>query len=635
MNKKCQTNKINKLFNAIKLLLTILLILSLSFTWIANSKQKAFAYQLPKVTSWKTNINASIGTDGSISVTESKIIDINSFVEKAKKYKTSGNKNTETNKNIILSPMVWSFNSFADESYVNPGNTKISLINSEDQTIGAWSDIPLVKFQDKWHGNDGPSTNALAYEEKEKQLCLYTPFTNPEQYTDFQTAEIITSQLGTGDVNLWDTCKAIIKINYVINCTPHVYKDVADIQWRYITDSWVNDSHSTDLQIRVPVGQASIANPLGKITNLEQNPEATTERNIYAWGHGSSSGVVNFDPTGIVTIKNDIVPGGTDASLRIVFPSAWLTNLNKNIDTSQTNQTKLTSILKEESVWRDWRTDSVNKMLVPMFFIGLCALVLFVVLIIYIRYRQKFQNEGIVTARLKDMHPSVLFRLKNWNREHPGDIVNSLLNMYKHGVIDIKKMPSSDYEITLKDANLAKNPYASDNLDIIDIRTINLLFTECACFAAKTTLYDIYCYAKARPYKFITSYLTWQSLLSDQINQIINFKSSYDKLRHVIFAIAGAILLISVMLGVFFADWICPVSGILSSLVIAYVANNLRNKVYYLDDNGNRVDASKVKIDVVKLDETTDKFKNAANKSIEDSVLAAQDNVSKFGLTNS
>lgn len=42
------------------------------------------------------------------------------------------------------------------------------------------------------------------------------------------------------------------------------------------------DSYDVNLQVTIPVGSSSIANPLGKVTSLEQNSEATTERNIYA-----------------------------------------------------------------------------------------------------------------------------------------------------------------------------------------------------------------------------------------------------------------------------------------------------------------------------------------------------------------
>lgn len=82
------------------------------------------------------------------------------------------------------------------------------------------------------------------------------------------------------------------------------------------------DSYNVDLNVSVPVGSASIANPLGKVSSIETNTESTTERNIYAWGHGSSSGIVDLNPNGLVSLHNEVVPGNSAAEIRIVFPSA-------------------------------------------------------------------------------------------------------------------------------------------------------------------------------------------------------------------------------------------------------------------------------------------------------------------------
>ena len=42
------------------------------------------------------------------------------------------------------------------------------------------------------------------------------------------------------------------------------------------------DSYDVELKVTVPVGYASIANPLGKVSSVETSTESTTERNIYA-----------------------------------------------------------------------------------------------------------------------------------------------------------------------------------------------------------------------------------------------------------------------------------------------------------------------------------------------------------------
>lgn len=122
---------------------------------------------------------------------------------------------------------------------------------------------------------------------------------------------------------------------------------------------------------------------------------------------------MDLNPNGIVSVNNKIVPGNSDAEIRIVFPSAWLTNLDMKSDISQQNQSKLTTILKEESVWRDFRTDAVNKLILPISFTCICIIVLIVCLVLTIVYRRRFFEDAITKKNLEDLHPCLLVRLKN------------------------------------------------------------------------------------------------------------------------------------------------------------------------------------------------------------------------------
>lgn len=613
---------------------SIILIIALSLTCLIAQPKQAHAYQIVKTFSWKTDIKASISTSGAINVNEEKIIDITKFIEKAKNYNPA--KQEEDKKDLNLQPLIWSFVNFPEkESTVNISNAKIAILSNEDTVIGNWSEIPNKQFFTKWRSDAGPNEQITTFDEEKKQMYLYSLLTNPDQITAKQAFETMVDMTGSSDPNTWQSTKAVIYLIYTIERAAVIYKDVADFQWIYLTDTWQNDSYDVNLSVSVPVGKESIANPLGKVTDLEPSAEATTERNIYAFGHGSSTGVVDLNANGVITVNNKVVPGNSDAELRIVFPSAWLSNLDAGSNISQANQSKLTSILKEESVWRDFRTDKVNKMVYPICFIAICILILIVVLIITLKYRKSFLSGTLSNTKIKDLHPCLLVRLKNWNHRYPHDIVVSLLHLNEIKLIEISRLASGDFIVKLKDKMLCENPYGNDSLSIIDKRTINFLFTKIACKNQTIKLSDIENYAKSRPFQFLTSYQTWQSLLTDEVNQFAKFKSSHDKIRHTMISMSFVISGLSIIIGLFLLNIIIPIAGIITGITTAFVGNCLRNRVYFINSKGEKIDATEISVGLAEYTETVDKFKDSAIKIFKQSVLNSQDLVSKWGLENS
>lgn len=189
-------------------------------------------------------------------------------------------------------------------------------------------------------------------------------------------------------------------------------------------------------------------------------------------------------------------------------------------------------------------------------------------------------------------------------------------------------MASGDFEIRLKKAQLAKDPYKARNINIIDKRTIKFLFTEIACGNPLLRLSDIENYANARPYEFMSSYLSWHSLLTDEVNEFANFNSIYDRTRHWLFGIAIAIPLLAILLGILFLEAITIVIGIITGIIIGYIGNSLRNKVYFKNSQGKKIDAIDLNIGLSEYTETTDKFRIASIRVLKASVLRAQDLIS-------
>ena len=117
--------------------------------------------------------------------------------------------------------------------------------------------------------------------------------------------------------------------------------------------------------------------------------------------------------------------------------------------------------------------------------------------------------------------------------------------------------------------------------------------------------------------------------MSDEVNEFANFKSIYDKTRHVLFGIAIGLTLISIILGIIFFEIITPIVGIVTAIIISFMGNSMRNKVYFKDAKGKKIDAINLNIGLSEYTETVDKFRIAAIKTIRQSVLDAQDIISK------
>ena len=291
--------------NISKKIVSIFVCIALAMSFCFASPRKAFATSTAETLSWKSEINASIGTDGAISVSEQKIIDITPFINKAKSYKVGTNE--APNAAPLLHPLVWGYRFLPEESDITLSDARIAILSDTDTVIGAWRGFENATFLSKWKGEDSPTAPTFTYSEADKKMYLYTELVNSNQLSAQQCFEIMQTMTGTADINLWASTKAIINLNYTIERAATIYKDVADFQWEYCPETWMMDSYDVSLNITVPVGKGSIANPLGKVSSIETNSESTTERNIYAWGHGSSSGVVDLNPNGLVSLKSEVV----------------------------------------------------------------------------------------------------------------------------------------------------------------------------------------------------------------------------------------------------------------------------------------------------------------------------------------
>ena len=129
----------------------------------------------------------------------------------------------------------------------------------------------------------------------------------------------------------------VIETDYVIRHRVFVYRDVAELYWRYVNDSLPSDSYDVNFQVKLPV-------PGG----FEEGASET----IKAWGHGPNDGTFSVSDDGTVTYHLDHIARGVYAEAHIIFPAVWM------VDTPSDAMNVFSSIrgaeaIEEESEWVD------------------------------------------------------------------------------------------------------------------------------------------------------------------------------------------------------------------------------------------------------------------------------------------
>ena len=99
-----------------------------------------------------------------------------------------------------------------------------------------------------------------------------------------------------------------IEVDYTIAHRVRVYRDVAELYWRYVNDSLPSDSSDVNLQIKLPVPEGS-------------DPEAV-KNSIQAWGHGPDYGTFSIEGDGTVTYHMDHIASGNYAEAHVISPPA-------------------------------------------------------------------------------------------------------------------------------------------------------------------------------------------------------------------------------------------------------------------------------------------------------------------------
>ena len=161
--------------------------------------------------------------------------------------------------------------------------------------------------------------------------------------------------------------------------------------------------------------------------------------NVYAWGHGPADGEVDIRSDGTVIFTDPAVEPTMYAKARVMFPVEWLTNLSEGARLANQAPCSTTGRAVTRNVVDTDTSQEVIRLGLALGLLGLSAALLLAALIVWWRWGRErppaFRDDYWMNPPADAMAPAVLGRLWRWNHESPDDIVATVLDMVRRGVL--------------------------------------------------------------------------------------------------------------------------------------------------------------------------------------------------------
>ena len=245
---------------------------------LAAAPGEAFAksYDMTKV-----DITAQAETDGSLHAVEQRTFDFNGD----------------------FTAVWWTFEGLPSNAELKVNSVRMARVDGDGNVVGEWETLPGVPFVLDWRDAGGPGTDAYSVDAPKNTV-----------YAFFDVSDE----------------KAVIELDYTVVNGVQAYKDVAEVNWKYVGDQWEESSADITMTLALPVPQGVAVEP---------------GENVRAWGHGPLDGSLAINSDGSVTYTVPKVNAGQYAEARVLFPVAWLTNLSPDAAKLHADEARLDKVL--------------------------------------------------------------------------------------------------------------------------------------------------------------------------------------------------------------------------------------------------------------------------------------------------
>ncbi len=330
----------------------------------------------------EVDLLASVETDGSVHMTDQRIFDL-----------TEGESAPERLK--------WLYDGFIEGAEVTIERVRMAPVDGDGALAGEWTELPETTFLLPWRGGGGPEHDAWAYDKFQHTLYAFVD-AMPE--------------------------RVMFEVVYRVEDAIEAFDDAADFQWLYVPQ---------DYDVALADVRAEVVLPVAADDSVK------VMENVYAWGHGPADGEVDIRSDGTVIFTDPAVEPTMYAKARVMFPVEWLTNLSEEARLANQGTLQYYWTSRYEETWVDTDTSQeVIRLGLALGLLGLSAALLLAALIVWWRWGRErppaFRDDYWMNPPADAMAPAVLGRLWRWNHESPDDIVATVLDMVRRGVLEVR-----------------------------------------------------------------------------------------------------------------------------------------------------------------------------------------------------
>ena len=364
-------------WNTPYLLCAVILLMICLLPFCMPGKALAADYRCSEV-----DLLASVETDGSVHMTDQRIFDL-----------TEGESAPERLK--------WLYDGFIEGAEVTIERVRMAPVDGDGALAGEWTELPETTFLLPWRGGGGPEHDAWAYDKFQHTLYAFVD-AMPE--------------------------RVMFEVVYRVEDAIEAFDDAADFQWLYVPQ---------DYDVALADVRAEVVLPVAADDSVK------VMENVYAWGHGPADGEVDIRSDGMVIFTDPAVEPTMYAKARVMFPVEWLTNLSEEARLANQGTLQYYWTSRYEETWVDTDTSQeVIRLGLALGLLGLSAALLLAALIVWWRWGRErppaFRDDYWMNPPADAMAPAVLGRLWRWNHESPDDIVATVLDMVRRGVLEVR-----------------------------------------------------------------------------------------------------------------------------------------------------------------------------------------------------
>lgn len=389
---------------------TTLLIALFVFVVFLVPQRVAFAkdYSLTK-----TDITATVNSDTSMNVTQSRQVEFDGVFS------------------LLMVPLG------SDADFEIDSVT----VKRVDEAGFAPEELPQVDFVSEWRYSGGPDVAAYTIDSSDGTVYVFSSYSS-----------------GTYEITL----------NYVYKNAVSVYKDTAELYWKFVSDVWEKKSNDVTCTVNLPV-------PEGVIPSQD----------VRAWAHGPLDGHIDNNQTSI-QMSVPSVASGSFAETRVCFPTSWITSYDSAYQGANPSREMLSSILAEEDKYaNDANFERAKNLALLCVLIAVPIVLIIVFLILFFKYGKEhkpvFQGDYWRDVPDPEWSPCVISRNENWGKEKQSDLIAAIMHLHARGIIKIEdcglshndksKRNKNDYVISIG------NPTAK-KLSALERETLRFLFEE-------------------------------------------------------------------------------------------------------------------------------------------------------------